>query len=192
MFISRLLLTAEIAMMSPPPFQVRVVPSVELHGPLDGVAARCGIRWRWRPPFTGRTRLGNGRRHGCHAREVTVVVVMLLVMVIMVVIVHVQIRRRVQPRAGHRLVLGTVGFRCFDFNVGHLQRLVVERGEHLRVYHLVHLEPRRLLRFISMMAILQDRVLHGPRTHAGCLEEVAQDRLVSRLDDMLVFDHQTL
>jgi hypothetical protein len=38
------------------------------------------------------------------------------------------------------------------------------------------------LRFISMMAVLQDRVLHGPRTHAGCLEKVAQDRLVSRLE----------
>lgn len=179
-------------MMSPSPFQVRVVSSVELHGSLDGVAAGCGIRWRWRPPFAGRTWFGNRRRHGCHAWEVTVVMVMLLVMVIVVVIVHMQIRRCVQPWAGHRLVFGTVGFRCFHFNVGHLQRLVIKCGEHLWVHHLVHLEPRGLLRFIRMMAILKDRILHGPRTHAGCLEEVAQDRLISGLDDVLVFYHQSL
>lgn len=184
--------TAKIAMMSPSPFQVWVVSSVELHRSLDGAAAGCGIRWRWRPPFTGRTWFGNGRRHGCHAWEVTVVVVMLLVMVIVVVIVHMQIRRRVQPRAGHRLVLGTVGFRCFHFDVGHLQRLVVESGEHLRVHHLIHLEPRGLLRFVRVMAVLKDRVLHVPRTRHGRLEEVAQDRLISGLDDVLVIYHQSL
>lgn len=178
--------------MSPSPFQVRIVSSVELHRSLDGVTTGCGIRWRWRPPFTGRTWFGNGRRHRRHAWEVTVVVVMLLVMVVVVVIVYMQIRRCVQARTGHRLVFGTIGFRCFHFDVGHLQRLVVERGEHLRVHHLVHLEPRGLLRFIRMMAVLKDRVLYSPRTHAGRLEEVAQDRLISGLDDVLVFYHQSL
>lgn len=128
-------------MMSPSPFQVRVVASVELHRPLNSVA-RSRIWWWGRPPFAGRTWLGYGWRHGCHPREVAMVVVVLLVMVVVVMIVYVQIGRRVQARAGHRLVLGTIGLGRLHLDVGHLQRLVIQRGEHVWVHHLVHLEPR--------------------------------------------------
>lgn len=184
--------TTEIAMVSSPPLQVRVVPSVELHRPLDRVPGD-GVRRRRRSPRPGRTGLGDGGRHGGHPREVTVVVVMLLVVVIVVVIVHVQIGRRVQPRAGHGLVLGAVGLGRFHFDVGHLERLVVEHGEHiLRVHHLVHFEPRRLLRLVRMVAG-QARVLHEPGPgHTGRVEQVAHDRLVSGLDRVLVLHHQPL
>lgn len=177
-------------MMSPSPFQVRVVTSVELHCPLNGVAG-CGIRRWWRPTFSGRAWLGNWRRHGSHSWKVTMVVVMLLVMVVVVMIVHVQVRRRVQPRAGDRLVLRTAGLRCFYFDVGHLKRLVFERRENVWVYYLVHLVPRRrFLRFVRMMAV-QTRI-DGPRDYPGRFEKVTHDRLVSRLDCMLVFYHKSL
>lgn len=192
------MLTAEIAMMSASPFQVRVVPPVELDRPLDGVVAGRGIRRRGRPPFPGRARLGNRRRHGCHPRKVTVVMVVLLVMVIVVVIVHVQVRRGVQPRAGHRLVLGAAGLRRLHLDVGHLERLVVERGEHVWVHHLVHLEPRRLLRLVRVVQVpVRDRVHRRPAAHPGRLEEVAaHDRLVvvSGFDHvlLLIVHHQSL
>lgn len=128
-------------MMSPSPFQVRVVTSVELHRPLDSVA-RGSIWWWGRPPFSGRTWFGYWGRHGGHPWEVAMMVVVLLVMVIVVMIVYVQIGWRVQARAGHRLVLGTIGLGCLHLDVGHLQRLVIQRGEHVWVHHLVHLEPR--------------------------------------------------
>lgn len=132
--------TSEITMMSPSPFQVRVVASVELHRPLDSVA-RSRIWWRGRPPFAGRTWLGNGGCHGGHPREVAMVVVVLLVMVVVVMVVHMQVGWCVQPRAGHRLVLGTAGLGRLHLDMGHLQRLVFQRGEYVWVDHLVHFEP---------------------------------------------------
>lgn len=204
-------LTAEIAMVCPPPFQVRVVPPVELDRSLDGRVIGPGhrVRWRRRPPFSataaaGRTGLGYGRRHGRDPRKVAVVVVMLLVMVVVVMVMHVQIGRRVQPRAGHGLVLGTAGLGRLHLDVSHLQRLVFEGGKHVvRVDHLVHLEPRRFLRFVRMMVVtVQTRRVHAaataadPRTgHAVVrFEKIAHDRLlqVSGLDHMLVFHHQSL
>lgn len=180
-------------MMSPSPLQVRIVSSVELHRPLDGVSGGGIRRWR-RPPFSRRTRFGYWWRHRCHPREVPVVMVVLLVMVVVVMVVHVQVRRRVQTRASHRLVLGAADLWRLHLDVGHLERLVLNRGKHIvRVHDLVHLEPRRLLRFVRMMAVYV-RVHHRPGTlhWSSGLEKVAHDRLVSGLDCMLIFYHQTL
>lgn len=124
-------------MVRPPPFQVRVVPSVELYHcrPLNGsdcgygVTGRRGgsgcVRRRRRPPYTGRTGLGYGRRHRGCPRVITVMMMMLLMMVVMVMVVHVQIGWRVQARAGHGPVLRATGLGRLDLDVGHLQRLVV-------------------------------------------------------------------